>query len=127
MDNYIKVTKDMFSLLKIGDYIRWEKKFDEGITKGAAIERIGKKDGKKNWQLRNGNVVFSMYWEDLEYIWLKKHPIYNILEEKINILSSSIAFIVKEFGIEGEFVNFNKNLKQALYLRRSKSLKDVKF
>ena len=112
----------MFSLLRPGDYIRWNKIYDEGLTAGAAIEQIGIADGKKNWRLRNKNNYFSIYWENLDYVYLKKHPTYILLEEKINILSSSLAFIVKTCDIEEEFSQFNNRLNKVLNLRRTKSL-----
>lgn len=114
MKNYVKVPEYQFKLLRPGDYIRWNKIYEEGITKGAAIIQIGANGGRKNWRLRAGNREFSMYWDNIEYVYLRKHPYFNILEEKINILSSMVTFMAKELGIEPEFIEFNKKINVAV-------------
>ncbi len=122
LKNYIMVPKNMFNQLRPGDYIRWPKVLDDKISSGAVIEQIGVYEKKKNWRLRGRNgTYFSLYWENIDYIYLKKHPLYSVLEEKINILTSTIAFIVKETGIENEFIKFDKHLKKVVHLRRTKS------
>lgn len=123
LKNYIKIYKEHFSLLRIGDYIRWEKIYDEGISSGGAIMLIGKtKAGKKNWRIKKGTFEFQLYWDSIDYLWLKKHPFYNMLEEKISILSGSIAFLVKELDLGEEFLEFDKKIKKTLQNKRNNQI-----
>lgn len=122
LKNYIQVPRNMFGQIRPGDYIRWPKLADEGISTGATIEQIGVYDKKKNWRCRGrGDTVFSLYWDKFEYVYLKKNAFYTLLEERINVLTSTIAFIIKETDIQEEFKDFDKRLKKIVHLRRTKS------
>ncbi len=114
MKNYIKINFSNFKLLKPGDYIRWEKVTDEGLSKGASILRIGNNKGKKNWRLLSGSTEFTLYWENVNFVYLRKHAYFSVLEEKINILSSTLIFLIKKLDMMKEFSEFNEKMKTAI-------------
>ena len=129
MEDYIKIVKEFFNLLHPGDYIRWEKVDSDEITRGAVIEKIGKYEDRYNWNLRIGELTFSLYWDNVKFVYLRKNIQFEILNRKVEILSSNILFLIKELKLSREFVNHNKKVSDVMEkkkLRKTKSLKSMR-
>ena len=129
MEDYIKIEKEFFNLLHPGDYIRWEKVDSDEITRGAVIEKIGKYEDRYNWNLRIGELTFSLYWDNVKFVYLRKNIQFEILNRKVEILSSNILFLIKELKLSREFVNHNKKVSDVMEkkkLRKTKSLKSMR-
>ena len=129
MEDYIKIEKEFFNLLHPGDYIRWEKVDSDEITRGAVIEKIGKYEDRYNWNLRIGELTFSLYWDNVKFVYLRKNIQFEILNRKVEILSSNILFLIKELKLSREFANHNKKVSDVMEkkkLRKTKSLKSMR-
>lgn len=116
--DYITITKENFSLVPAGTYIRWiGSELDETYTRGAPIKYTGKtktKPKKYYWYLESRDFKYTLYWNNIDHVLIKKNIYYELLEQKISILSANIIFLVDKLKLEKEFFKHDKKVAKAM-------------
>lgn len=128
MENFIEVASCRYDLLQVGDFIKWYSDTSNEYTHGATIKaiRITKND-RQNWLLRGlYKYEYTLYWDTLPSVWLKKNVHFSLIEKEIKRLNTIVNFIIAETQLHDDYIIFQKKLSAALLEEDKKIATTVK-
>lgn len=118
MEEYVEIKNNQFQLIRVGDYIRWHT--ETAISVGGTIAQVGKNTAGHNWRVKgHGNFEFTIYWNKYTSVFVRKDAMYDILEARINVLSSVVNFLIKELNLENEFGEVKKKIQHTAKVNES--------
>lgn len=113
MDDYIIVQNSFFQFITIGQYIRWE---TGGIVNsGGTIQAVGiTSNGRYNWQTKGHRGTYTLYWDTIGSVYVRKDIYFHYLSTNIKGLSLKIDFLIEELGLTEKFEEYHDRIKEIL-------------